>query len=89
MTKTDPDDRERAAPISMTGDEFREAGHALVEAVARFMDDMPAGQVTPGESPAVVRRALGDFPAPIEGTEPGKVLAEATDLLLRHSLFNG
>ena len=49
----------RDAAIDMAPDEFRALGHKLVDRIADFMATMPAGKVTPGETPAQVRAALG------------------------------
>jgi len=79
----------RKAPIEMGGGEFRRLGHRLVDRIAEFLETMPAGKVTPGEEPEAVRALLGNSPLPQEGSEAEELLDEATDLLLRHSLFNG
>jgi glutamate/tyrosine decarboxylase-like PLP-dependent enzyme len=50
---------------------------------------MPAGPVTPGEAPGTVRARLGRGDLPRQGEAPAKLLAEASDLLFEHSLFNG
>jgi glutamate/tyrosine decarboxylase-like PLP-dependent enzyme len=69
---------------------FRRAGHALVERIAELLEGLPDRPVTPGEAPDVVRSALGGpRPLPERGVDPESVLAEATELLLEHSLYNG
>ena len=46
--------------------------------------------MTPDESPADVRRALGaEQTLPAAGTDAGRLVSEATGLLFDHSLFNG
>ena len=48
------------------------------------------GSVTPDESPADVRGALGaEQTLPPAGTDAGRLVSEATELLFDHSLFNG
>jgi aromatic-L-amino-acid decarboxylase len=65
-------------------------GHHLVERVADFLATLRERKVTPGESPDVVRQALGaDRAIPETGSEPGAILDEAAELLFEHSLFNG
>jgi len=49
----------RRSPVAMPAEEFRGAGHRLVDRIADFLDSLPDGKVTPGESPAQVREALG------------------------------
>jgi glutamate/tyrosine decarboxylase-like PLP-dependent enzyme len=73
----------------MTPDEFRRAGHQMVDRIAAFLDRMPRGPVTPGEQPGVVRDKLGRGALPRHGEAPEKLLAEASELLFEHSLFNG
>jgi aromatic-L-amino-acid decarboxylase len=89
----DDSDREaprRAAPLAMSGDEFRSAGHALVDRIATFLEELPDRPVTTGEGPESIRAALGaDRPLPEEGADADGLLAEAAGLLMDHGLFNG
>lgn len=79
----------RQAPLEMSPDEFREAGHALVERIADFLGKLPHGPVTTGESPAMIRSVLGNQPLPKTGTPTLELIEQATQLLFDHSLFNG
>lgn len=82
--------RFRTAPLAMTDEEFRSAGHDLVDRIASFLGSMRARAVTPAEGPLEVRAALGaDKRLPEEGADRTKLLANAADLLFEHSLFNG
>ena len=82
--------RDRRAPIEMTGAEFRDAGHGLVDRIADWLETLPHGPVTRDESPADVRRAVrADRELPESGTDARQLLGEAAELLFRHSLFNG
>jgi aromatic-L-amino-acid decarboxylase len=82
--------RRRRAPLEMRPGEFREIGHRLVDQIADRLAKVPDGLVTPDESPADVRRMLGaDAPLPDGGTDAGRLVSQATDLLFDHSLFNG
>ena len=49
----------RVAPIEMSPDDFRAAGHEMVDAIAEFLRSLPDRPVSPGESPAGVRDLLG------------------------------
>jgi aromatic-L-amino-acid/L-tryptophan decarboxylase len=81
--------RYRIAPLEMTPSEFRKAGYQLVERIAEFLCTLPDRPVTPNESPAVIREALGTASLPEHGTESKNLLEEAADLLFNHSTFNG
>ena len=82
--------RHRKAPLEMGAREFREIGHRLVDEIAERLAALPDGLVTPDESPADVRRALGaDQGLPLAGADAGRLVSEATALLFDHSLFNG
>lgn len=81
--------RERQAPLTMSSAEFRQVGHELVERIAELLEELPQRPVTAGESPQTIRQVLGAAPLPEQGTPAGELLAEATDLLFDHSLFNG
>lgn len=41
----------RVAPIDMSAEEFRAAGHRLVDRIADFLDSIPKRPVTPAEHP--------------------------------------
>jgi glutamate/tyrosine decarboxylase-like PLP-dependent enzyme len=80
----------RQVPLAMDAEAFKSLGHALVDQLADLIASVPSRPVTPGESPAQVRRALGlDGPLPEHGIAPGPMLEETTRHLFAHSLFNG
>lgn len=73
----------------MPSEEFRSAGHKLVDRIADFLDSLPHIKVTPGESPSVVREALdAGRGLPESGTDPAALLERAVQLVFDHSLFN-
>jgi glutamate/tyrosine decarboxylase-like PLP-dependent enzyme len=83
-------DSKRVSPLDMGGDEFRSLGYALVDRIASFLDSLPQRKVTTGESPTEIRHALdAERTLPQRGTDPGRLLHHAADLLIDHSLFNG
>lgn len=80
----------RIAPLEITPEEFRILGHSLVDRIAGFLQSLPDRPVSPAESPAMVREALGAEAAlPLDGTPPAELLDRAATLLFDHSLFNG
>jgi len=80
---------QRESPLAMSSAEFREAGHQLVDRIADFIQSLPERPVTPAESPAEVRKALGAERAlPHEGIDAASLMGRAADLLFDHSLFN-
>ena len=81
--------RNRKAPIEIAPEEFRRLGYQLVDRIADFLSSLPQRPVTPGESVAVVRQALGsENKLPEHGTDPQGLLEQAASLVFDHSLFN-
>jgi glutamate/tyrosine decarboxylase-like PLP-dependent enzyme len=79
----------RATPIEIGKEEFREIGHQLVDSIAGFLDSIKERSVTPAESPEQVQEILGSGSLPEKGTPASEVMARASDLVLNHSLLNG
>ena len=79
----------RRAALEMDPEEFRAAGHALIERIAEFLGEIRSRPVTPGEPPERVRAALGGAGLPERGTPAGVLLERAAALVLGHSLLNG
>jgi glutamate/tyrosine decarboxylase-like PLP-dependent enzyme len=78
----------RKAPLEMTPEAFREAGHRLVDEIAAFLGSLPGRPVAPDDTPSAVRRLLpGRLPE--QGAEATALLAEAAPLVFDHSAFNG
>jgi len=73
----------------MSPEEFRQAGHRLVDLVAEWLGKMPHGPVTRAATPMAMRAVIGERPLPAEGAPPGEILEDAARLLFEHSLFNG
>ncbi len=82
--------RVRTTPLDMSAAAFRAAGHDLVNRIADWLEQMPAGPVMHDDAPSVVRRAIdAERGLPEHGREAGPLLDHAAQLLFRHSLFNG
>ncbi len=77
------------APLEMSPEEFRVAGHRLVEQIADLLGSVSTRPVTPGESPRALRELLGKPSLPERGAPAARLLDETTSLLIDHSLFNG
>jgi glutamate/tyrosine decarboxylase-like PLP-dependent enzyme len=74
----------------MTAEQFRSAGHDIVDRIAGLLESIREHPVTPAESPHKVREALAASRAlPEEGRDADSLLRNAADLLFTHSLFNG
>jgi hypothetical protein len=81
--------RKRQAPIEIAPEEFRRLGYQLVDRIADFLSSLPQRPVTPGESVAAVRQALGiGEQAPRSRSNPQALLEQAASLVFDHSLFN-
>jgi len=78
----------REAPLEMSPEQFRAAGHRLVERIADLLGSLPARPVTPGESPQALRELLGNGSLPESGAPADRLLDETASLLIDHSLFN-
>jgi len=79
----------RRSPLDLDPEEFRVAGHQLIDQLADFYQSLPTAKVTPGESPAQVRAALGNVDLPDQPIPTADLLPRAWSLLEQHSLHNG
>ena len=80
----------RQAPLALSKEAFREAGHALIDAIADFLEELPDGPVTRAASPEEIRGDLDAAAAlPETGADAAELLRSVTSLLFENSLFNG
>ena len=82
--------RTRRAALELAPAEFRQVGHELVDRLADFLAALPDLAVTPAEAVEEVREAISArLPLPESGRDAASITADAAELLLDHSLFNG
>lgn len=79
----------RQAALAMPPEQFRELGHDLVDRLADFIAGLPSGPVTSNDTAAELRALLPAGTIPDHGAPAGRLLSDATTLLIEHSLFNG
>jgi len=92
MTQHDDDSAEpaqRHAAANLSADEFRAAGHRLVDTIADFFTSLPDRPVTRAETAPEIRAILGNATLPDQGMAAGELLEETAQLLFDHSLHNG
>ncbi len=79
----------RIAPLEMSPEQFRAAGHRLIDQIAEFLGSIAERPVTRAERPPEIRGHLGGGGLPESGEDAGALLDRASDLLFEHSLLNG
>jgi len=73
----------------MPPEEFRAAGHALIDRIGDFLATLSSRPVAPGLEPPQVRERLGGAGLPEGGLPAGRLLEEAADLLFANSVLPG
>ena len=81
--------RNERAALDMSGEEFRAAGHRLVDQIAELFDSLRERAVTRGEAPDAIRDLVGRGALPIDGAPARELLDSLVPLLCDHSLHNG
>ncbi len=79
----------RQAPIEMSAEEFRAAGHAVVDRLAEFLATQASRPVGPGLEPEQVRGLLPGGGPPELGATAVPLLEEAAKLVLENSTLSG
>ena len=73
--------RNRRAPLEMSPEAFREAGHRLVDEIAAFLESLPGRPVTRDETPSALRTFF--LRSRTRERPPGDLLAETAPSPLR------
>ncbi len=73
----------------MSADEFRAAGHGLVDRIADFLGALRSHRVAPGLMPPEIRARLGSGRVPENGAPAVPLLEEAAELLIANSVLSG
>jgi glutamate/tyrosine decarboxylase-like PLP-dependent enzyme len=81
--------KSRDAPIEMNPEEFASLGHDLVDDASSFLKTLSTRPVTRGETPSAIRKLLKEGRMPLNGSDPNKIIKDASKLIFEHSLFNG
>jgi glutamate/tyrosine decarboxylase-like PLP-dependent enzyme len=82
--------RSGLTPLEMSAEEFKKAGHELVDQIAEFLNTFDKRPVTKGKLPSEVRQLIGDGSLPIKGNPNVQALLnQSAQLLFENSLFNG
>lgn len=80
----------RLEKIDMPAGQFRQLGYFLIDQIAEFYAAIGEQKVTPAENYQTVEKLLHQSVQLTEnGEDPQAILKRATDLLTKHSLFNG
>ena len=74
--------------LDMSLEEFRSAGHRLVDEIAQFLESIPMRPVIPPVTPAQVRERIAAGALPERGAAAGDLLGDATRLLFENSLLS-
>ena len=74
----------------MTPQQFRDAGHQLVDQLAEFLATIAERPVAPASTPREMRERIGgDVGLPERGSDPATLVRDAAELLFENSTFNG
>ena len=79
----------RAADLDMSADEFRAAGHALIDEIASFFESIREQPVTTAKTAHEIRQLIGTSGLPEQGESARDLLREVAPMLFQHSLHNG
>ena len=80
----------RQAPIDISSEQFRSTGHVLIDRIADLLATLRERKVTAGFSVREIQHLINAKAGmPENGSEVETLLSQTTDLLTKHSLYNG
>lgn len=77
------------SPFDMDPDQFREAGHQLVDQIADFLESLPTFQASHHLKPEEARALLPTSDLPEQGADPAQLLRDTAPLLFNNMRVNG
>jgi aromatic-L-amino-acid/L-tryptophan decarboxylase len=83
-----PQQIEAKAALDMSAEEFRSAGHRLVDEIANFLESIPRRPVVPSVTPSGIRDLLPAGGLPEQGAPSSQLLEESARLLFENSLLS-
>ncbi len=81
--------KHRETSIEMDRQEFKEIGYQLIDSISELLESIREKPVTPAESSEQLQALLGNASLPVKGRPAKELMHETSELLIRHSLFNG
>ena len=81
--------KDRQSIINLSKEEFKQAGHLLIDQIEDFLHSIQDRPVTYGETPDSFRKLINQGKLPENGRSASELLQVASELLFNHSLFNG
>lgn len=79
---------ESLGALKMSPEDFRAAGHRLIDDIAEFLGSIPKRPVVPPVTPTSLRELLPPGGLPERGSPSGPLLGEAARLLFENSLIS-
>jgi glutamate/tyrosine decarboxylase-like PLP-dependent enzyme len=79
----------RNSALFMSGSEFRDVGHQLIEQIAEYYESLPERELTLASSRSQIRGLIGTDGLPEQGAAAGELLQEVAPLIFDNSLHNG
>src|SRR5258706_2213331 len=79
----------RSAPSDLAPEKFRAIGHALIDGIADFLEDLPDARTASPVLPDAMRATLGKREMPEKGADIAPILEKFSRFFFEHSTHNG